>query len=318
MITTHYHPPGISSFFATLSDGGGSNPTGQVEEVKVRLLHFWLRDPIENSHLFRVKTFTEAIVEARGVGNRNWHWPRLAEPVHIQQWHHFCVAYSSVTRRLVMVHNGMLEVEHTRPEMVGRLDDFVPSQWFGRVQSIYSGALVMKKQGIQGSFTDFNVWDSFLAEREMRRFTMCEEEVRGGLLAWDGDDWQMTPGIEEAEYSVVEQDWTAVCSPPSNYIIFPERIVWLEALQLCGQFRGRMVVTDREEDYTRLTSFLIEYEEPPTWLRFTDASSEGTWVDYKTQKEPHFPIPWLHISEPTGFIGEVLLVSICYRFVFYP
>ena len=30
---------------------------------------------------------------------------------------------------------------------------------------------------------------------------------------------------------------------------------------------------------------------------------EGIWVDFATGIAPATPIPWLHISEPTGFIG---------------
>ena len=33
---------------------------------------------------------------------------------------------------------------------------------------------------------------------------------------------------------------------------------------------------------------------------------EGFWVDFATHMAPTTPIPWLHISEPTGFIGGVL------------
>ena len=39
---------------------------------------------------------------------------------------------------------------------------------------------------------------------------------------------------------------------------------------------------------------------------------EGHWVDYATQLQPSTPIPWLHISEPTGFIGWV------FNFTFKP
>ena len=39
---------------------------------------------------------------------------------------------------------------------------------------------------------------------------------------------------------------------------------------------------------------------------------EGHWVDYSTQLPPSTPIPWLHISEPTGFIGWV------FNFTFKP
>ena len=30
-----------------------------------------------------------------------------------------------------MVHNGIVEVDHTRPTNVSKLEDFIPSQWFG-------------------------------------------------------------------------------------------------------------------------------------------------------------------------------------------
>ena len=36
---------------------------------------------------------------------------------------------------------------------------------------------------------------------------------------------------------------------------------------------------------------------------------EGFWVDFATHMAPTTPIPWLHISEPTGFIGGVLNIS---------
>ena len=35
-----------------------------------------------------------------------------------QEWNHFCIAYSTITKRLVVMLNGYLEVDHTRPEMV--------------------------------------------------------------------------------------------------------------------------------------------------------------------------------------------------------
>ena len=36
---------------------------------------------------------------------------------------------------------------------------------------------------------------------------------------------------------------------------------------------------------------------------------EGFWVDFATHMAPTTPIPWLHISEPTGFIGGVHNIS---------
>ena len=30
-----------------------------------------------------------------------------------------------------LMHNGILEVDHVRPEEVTKLDDYLPSSWFG-------------------------------------------------------------------------------------------------------------------------------------------------------------------------------------------
>ena len=52
-----------------LLDGGGWEGGVKVEENKLRLLEFYLKDPIENLHRLRIKTFTAKIVEARQPGS---------------------------------------------------------------------------------------------------------------------------------------------------------------------------------------------------------------------------------------------------------
>ena len=91
---------------------------------------------------------------------------------------------------------------------------------------------VMTKSKIsQGSFTDFNVWDSFLPETDMEEFTLCRSKpslfsccililayifdmetnasinisrsnIAGNLLPWDGNDWERSSEILEEEYKV--------------------------------------------------------------------------------------------------------------------
>ena len=82
----------------------------------------------------------------------------------------------------------------------------------------------MKKGCIQGGFTDFNVWDSLLPNFAMRRLTLCKERMMGSLLPWRGEDLMMTSGIGQDEYSVEEEEWADICSPPSPYIIFPSKV----------------------------------------------------------------------------------------------
>lgn len=98
-------------------------------------------------------------------------------------------------------------MDHTRPAMVEGLEDRIPGAWLGpmldgskgegegltRCTNIFSdmkgiimtfiimlvittptrrGIIAMKKDGLQGSFTDFNVWSS-MAVDQMETFTLC-------------------------------------------------------------------------------------------------------------------------------------------------
>ena len=186
-----------------LLDGGGWEEGRKVEENKLRLLEFYIKDPIENLHRLRIKTFTEKIVEARQAGNKNWHWPKFKKTANIKEWNHFCIGYSSTTKKLILMHNGVVEVEHTRPALVNEVDDFIPSQWLGRLEDGSRGILVLKKENVQGSLTDLNVWDSLLPKEEMQEFTMCSKNLRGNILPWKGEDWEMSPEIGLEEYEVV-------------------------------------------------------------------------------------------------------------------
>ena len=50
------------------------------------------------------------VFEMRTIGNRDWQWPPLTNPVNILEWNHFCVSYSVDNRHMKMVHNGNMEV----------------------------------------------------------------------------------------------------------------------------------------------------------------------------------------------------------------
>merc|ERR1719458_2375751 len=101
------------------------------------------------------------------------------------------------------MHNGNLEDDHTRPAMVK-----------------------------EGSFTDFNVWDSFLPETDMEEFTLCRSNMAGNLLPWNGNDWEMSSEIEPNEYQVSEMEFKEICSPPSKFALFQEKVTFPEADQV--------------------------------------------------------------------------------------
>ena len=68
----------------------------------------------------------------RTLGNRDWHWPSFTDPVKIKEWEHICISYG-VNKRMRLMHNGIIEVEHTRPSEVNEVEDYIPSDWFGPI-----------------------------------------------------------------------------------------------------------------------------------------------------------------------------------------
>ena len=75
---------------------------------------------------------------------------------------------------------------------------------------------------LKGSFTDFNVWDSFLSQDDLEQFTLCKysyfahycdwscqlswrSNMVGNLLPWDGNNWEMSREISEDEYQVQQR-----------------------------------------------------------------------------------------------------------------
>jgi hypothetical protein len=109
-------------------------------------------------------------------------------------------------------------------------------------------------------------------------------------------------------------DFAKLCSPPSQFLLLQEKVVFAEAITLCAQLQGELAVTEVEKDYRALEDFLAQQGGVNVWLRFTDQTTEGRWVDHASGRLPTAPIPWLSISEPTGFTGRsrlVLMSSSC-------
>ena len=77
----------------------------------------------------------DKVFEMRKVGNKHWHWPSFKNPIDIMDWNNLCFSYNVSKREVKLVHNGMLEVNYTRPLEVQSLEDFIPSSWFGPYSS---------------------------------------------------------------------------------------------------------------------------------------------------------------------------------------
>ena len=195
--------------------------------------------------------------EMRELGNRDWQWPPLTNPIYVLDWNNFCFSYSVRKRQMKMIHNGLVEVDHVRPLKVEELEDYLPSEWFGPKTDGdgKKGTIVMMKDptvSAMGSFTDFNVWDVELSSEEMINFTLCRNQVEGNLLPWNSDDWTFTQDIEEDEFSVETLEYEDLCMRKERLTIFPERQTVEAGFALCEVLGGDLVITKKESDYVEV------------------------------------------------------------------
>ena len=63
-----------------------------------------------------------------------------------------------------------------------------------------------------GSFTDFNVWDKELSDKEMKDFTKCVKDMKGNLIGWNIADWMFTDDIQDNEYIQETVSLDSMCS----------------------------------------------------------------------------------------------------------
>ena len=230
------------------------------------------RDPLTNVNLFRLTTFVDSVYEMRELGNRDWQWPPLTNPVNVLDWNNFCLSYSVSKRQMKMIHNGVVEVDHVRPVEVEGVEDYLPSEWFSPMTDgikthnlTMKGTIVLMKDptvSAMGSFTDFNVWDVELSSEEMINFTLCRGQVEGSLLPWNSEDWTFTEDIGEDEFSVETVEYKDLCWSKERLTVFPDRLTVQAGFELCQVLGGDLVVTKQEEDYEEVMTSHLTPQHP--------------------------------------------------------
>ena len=110
-----------------------------MNEIKIGICYE--RDPQENTNLLHLRTFVDNEREMINKGNIDWHWLQMTNPINILDWNSFCVSYSTKTRQVKLMHNGVIELNFRRPPEVSDLDDHIPAEWFGPNLNGYVGLL---------------------------------------------------------------------------------------------------------------------------------------------------------------------------------
>ena len=94
-----------------------------------------------------------------------WNFLELEEKVYINEWHSFCASLDLEVNNLTIAQNGVLigrqhfEITHDDP---ASLKNLLPYPYIG---------------SFSGSIADIQIFARPLTDKEMKMWTLCEEEV---------------------------------------------------------------------------------------------------------------------------------------------
>ena len=110
------------------------------------------------------------------------------------------------------------------------------------------------------------------------------------------------------QYRVVDLETSSFCTSESKYTFFPDSYAFLDAINLCTRFGGRIVDLSTEEKVMNVTSYLGGLKDDPAWsstldtrtyTMFTDEQQFNVWRDFETGELPEDPLVW-GFGEPNG------------------
>ena len=155
-------------------------------------------------------------------------------------WLHTCFTMNSVDGSSTMYENGRLVSENKFKELK-EFGEAVPEFV---VTDINVGCKHFKnwKPSHTGIVTDFQLFGRILTNKELEKWTGCEERLEGDLVSWDSVEWSLhrNGNGSEVEYREFEKD---VCDMRNmSYHFFPSRRSFKKSLELCDKIYGKLNV----------------------------------------------------------------------------
>lgn len=136
-------------------------------------------------------------------------------------WNHACFAASSTDMIMKIVVNGHLV--------------FVENNYQGGHETIQDNLSIMgfepNHNPMLGRMTDVNIWNRSLSEKELRRWTSCQNDETGNILNWNTAKIKYSEGLKEL---VLEKN--EVCrinEKSSNFIVSGHERNFDDAVAFC-------------------------------------------------------------------------------------
>ena len=185
----------------------------------------------------------------------------LLNPFQHRTWVHLCWTLSVHSGESIFYQNGYLvnkDIVDVSSMENALIDQDIVSDAafiFGQEPDAMRGAYD-KTEAYIGDLAEFHVWDNVLNADDILKIASCTYSVIGNIIPWN------IPGIKShnVEFENIANR-SELCSKVRQYVIFPERVRYPEAKELCEIHDGNLVVPKSDQENEKVMDVVNLHKE---------------------------------------------------------
>ena len=199
-------------------------------------------------------------------GLKHWAKAPLNSYLH-RTWNHLCWSLSTITGSSKFYHNGDVILSQQGSTagidfaLKGSSQMYASSFIFGQEPDSLKGGFD-SYQAFIGDLSEFNVWNYTLTETNINSMAKCDSFGKGNVVSWEESN-AVDP--EKFEIHNVEMtklsDPTSLCDVSQRFVIFPERVQYSEAKEICNIHGGSLAVPHSKSENRVFKDIVDEHKD---------------------------------------------------------
>ena len=202
---------------------------------------------------------------------------------HHRTWNHLCWSLSTITGNSRFYHNGemigsqQVNTTHISLALRGSSNMNGASFIFGQEPDSIGGGFD-KFQAFIGDLSEFNVWNHTLSGYEIYSMAVCKNVRKGNVVSWDLNDWISKDkfGVHNVLMTTFSR-LTTLCDISHRFVIFPNRVHYPEAKEVCEIHGGSLAVPHSERE-NKLFMDIVEKHQDACVRDIESTNGNLVWI----------------------------------------